>query len=65
MFNCRGLYADEKDEHESRRLLAAINLYEKEVGISAEGFFMIEKSTLVAMLSTILTYLIILIQFVM
>ena len=57
------MYANEKDEHECRRLLSEINQYEKETAISAEGYFTIERSTLVSMLGTLLTYIIILVQF--
>ena len=51
------------DYNESRRVYNIIGKVQDETPFSAYGFFNIERSTLTTMMATILTYLIILVQF--
>ena len=58
----RNLYAEVENGSESQKLYSAIVQLQNNGPFSANGYFIVEKSTLIGMLSTLLTYIIILIQ---
>ena len=62
MINCRDEY-ETVDEKVSRKYLMLIQKIENEGPFTAMDFFNVDKSLVTGALSTIITYLIILIQF--